>query len=139
MKTHTRILALSSRGAIVASATDWVTAPSFFTHDPMSGQRVRQSSPIGPFYIHRRGDYRRSGFRRSRRGAPLPTGPGRSHGLRLAFGDGRFGERLGHRLGTLFDAVDLRLVVQDAETGDLVWLHRWARARDGGVGNRPLP
>ncbi|WP_439124875.1 glucan biosynthesis protein [Marivita sp.] len=33
------------------------------------------------------------------------------------------------------DSVDLRLVVRDPSTkqGDAIWLHRWTRARDGGV------
>jgi hypothetical protein len=46
-----------------ALAGDWITAPSYFTHDPQTGERVRQYSPIGPFYTFSRGDYRRSGYR----------------------------------------------------------------------------
>ncbi len=50
----------------VSSATDWVAAPSYYSHDPLSGERVQQYSPIGPFYIYPRGDFRRSGFRQTR-------------------------------------------------------------------------
>ena len=49
-----------------ARAIDWLTAPSTFTHDPASGERVSQYSPIGPFYIYPRADYVRSGYRQKR-------------------------------------------------------------------------
>jgi glucans biosynthesis protein len=49
-------------------------------------------------------------------------------------------DQRGTRITFLFtpdrvDAVDLRLVVRDTQTGagDPIWLHRWTRARDGGV------
>lgn len=48
-----------------AHAEDWISAPSYFTHDCL-GQRVRQYTPIGPFYIYSRGDYLRSGYRHNR-------------------------------------------------------------------------
>jgi hypothetical protein len=48
------------------SAADWITQPSYFTHDPTTGKRVRQYSPIGPFYTYPRGDFTRSGFRHTR-------------------------------------------------------------------------
>jgi hypothetical protein len=53
------VLAISSSGA--ATAADWVTAPSFYTHDGSSGQRVAQYTPIGPFYYYCRDDYVKSG------------------------------------------------------------------------------
>lgn len=50
----------------VAAGADWITAPSYYTHDPATGQRVTQYSPIGPFYKFPRPDYRRSGYRHTR-------------------------------------------------------------------------
>ncbi|MFV1964287.1 MAG: hypothetical protein ACC628_02600 [Pirellulaceae bacterium] len=47
-------------------ANDWITAPSYYTHDPQSGERVRQYTPIGPFYTYGQSNYRKSGFRHSR-------------------------------------------------------------------------
>jgi hypothetical protein len=52
--------------AAIAVAGDWITAPSYYTHDPQTGGRVRQYSPIGPFYIHPRADYQQSGYRHTR-------------------------------------------------------------------------
>ena len=48
------------------SAADWITAPSYYSHDPMSGQRVNQYSRIGPFYNTTRSDYTTSGYRHTR-------------------------------------------------------------------------
>lgn len=43
---------------------DWITAPSQFTNDPRTGERVNQYTPIGPVYSYNnRSDYRTSGFR----------------------------------------------------------------------------
>ena len=47
-------------------AADWIHEPSYYTHGPESGERVRQYSPIGPFYTMPRGDFTRSGFRHTR-------------------------------------------------------------------------
>jgi hypothetical protein len=52
--------------ASASQAADWITAPSFYTHDPYSGERVQQYTQIGPFYTHPRGDFRRSGYRNTR-------------------------------------------------------------------------
>jgi hypothetical protein len=49
-----------------ALAVDWLTAPSYYTHDRVSGQRVAQYSPIGPFYYYARPDFLRSGYRHYR-------------------------------------------------------------------------
>jgi hypothetical protein len=49
-----------------AAAADWITAPSYYTHDPQTGKRVQQYAPIGPFYTYPRGDFTRSGFRHTR-------------------------------------------------------------------------
>jgi len=56
-----------------AGAADWITAPSYFTHDPQSGERVQQYSPIGPFYTYTRGDFTRSGYRNTRSSIQVGT------------------------------------------------------------------
>lgn len=57
---------LSTLCGATASAADWNTAPSYYTHDKVSGQRVAQYSPIGPFYYYQRADFTRSGYRNYR-------------------------------------------------------------------------
>jgi hypothetical protein len=52
--------------ANVASAADWLTAPSYYTHDPSSGQRVTQYAEIGPYYYYHRPDFQRSSYRQFR-------------------------------------------------------------------------
>ena len=52
--------------AAPVSASDWIVAPSFYTHDPATGQRVNQYTPIGPFYTYPRGDFLASGYRHTR-------------------------------------------------------------------------
>lgn len=47
----------------VSAGADWITAPSYYTHDPQTGQRVDQYTPIGPFYTYGRSDYLQSGYR----------------------------------------------------------------------------
>lgn len=49
-----------------AWAIDWLTAPSYYTHEPLQGQRVAQYSPIGPYYYYQRPDFARSGYRHYR-------------------------------------------------------------------------
>jgi hypothetical protein len=49
-----------------ASAADWITAPSYYSHDPQTGQRVTQYTPIGPVYTWARPDFLRSGYRHTR-------------------------------------------------------------------------
>lgn len=49
-----------------ALAIDWLTAPSYYTHDPINAERVAQYSPIGPFYYYQRPDFSRSGYRHYR-------------------------------------------------------------------------
>lgn len=49
-----------------ASAADWITAPSYYTHERMTGQRVAQYSQIGPYYYYQRADFTRSGYRNFR-------------------------------------------------------------------------
>lgn len=49
-----------------ATAADWLTAPSYYTHDPQTGQRVTQYAEVGPFYYYYRPDFQRSGYRNYR-------------------------------------------------------------------------
>jgi hypothetical protein len=51
---------------LTAGAADWITAPSTYTHDPTTAERVAQYSPIGPFYYFPRPDYMKSGYRHLR-------------------------------------------------------------------------
>ncbi|MDA7951830.1 MAG: hypothetical protein MPJ24_10125 [Pirellulaceae bacterium] len=55
-------------------AIDWITAPSTYTHNKATGQRVTQYEPIGPFAIHRRDNYLQSGYRHLRSSIQLPDG-----------------------------------------------------------------
>jgi hypothetical protein len=49
-----------------ADAADWITAPSTYTHDPTTAERVAQYTPIGPYYYFPRPDYLKSGYRHLR-------------------------------------------------------------------------
>jgi hypothetical protein len=71
MKTDKLIVAAALACALVAApqavfAADWLTAPSYYTHDRVTGERVAQYSPIGPFYYYSRPDYLKSGYRHLR-------------------------------------------------------------------------
>ena len=57
----------------LVSASDWITAPSYYTHDPTSGERVTQYSPIGPFYTYSQRNFVRSGFRHTRSSLQVGT------------------------------------------------------------------
>src|SRR5262245_53487667 len=48
------------------SAADWATAPSYYTHDQSTGERVSQFAQIGPYYYFQRPDYLKSGYRQYR-------------------------------------------------------------------------
>ena len=52
--------------AAPAQAIDWLTAPSYYTHDPVTAERVTQYAAIGPFYYYGRPDYVKSGYRHFR-------------------------------------------------------------------------
>jgi hypothetical protein len=60
------ILVAASLATSSAHAIDWLTAPSYYTHDRVTGDRVAQYSPIGPFYYYARPDFIRSGYRHLR-------------------------------------------------------------------------
>jgi hypothetical protein len=59
-------LVLLAFSASAASAADWITAPSYYTHDPQTAQRVNQFSPVGPFYVYTPPNYVKSGYRHLR-------------------------------------------------------------------------
>jgi hypothetical protein len=65
MKTRIYVIACSSALFLSAAApgADWITAPSRYTHDPQTGERVDQYTPIGPVYTFARTDFMRSGYR----------------------------------------------------------------------------
>ncbi len=60
----TLLVVASCSGATLAA--DWIVAPSYYTHDPATGQRVSQYKPIPPVYVYGRADYMRSGYRHTR-------------------------------------------------------------------------
>jgi hypothetical protein len=68
MRWHIAILALllAALSPLAGGAADWITAPSYYTHDWTTGHRVAQYSPIGPYYYYARPDFLRSGYRHYR-------------------------------------------------------------------------
>lgn len=71
------LLLLSCTG--LASAGDWITAPSTYTHDPNSGERVAQYSPIGPFYTYPQASFTRGGYRNTRSSLQVGTSADHYH------------------------------------------------------------
>lgn len=69
MKLYARAATLALAGCAATSslnAAHWITAPSYYTHDPGTGIRVSQYTPVGPVYVFPRGDYVQSGYRHTR-------------------------------------------------------------------------
>ena len=66
MSRHVFTLVAALALCAPAAAADWLTAPSYYTHDWTSGERVAQYAPIGPFYYFQRPDFLRSGYRQYR-------------------------------------------------------------------------
>ena len=66
--------------AAQVGAGEWITVPSYFTHDPQNGQSVQQHTPIGPIFVQPRGDYQKSGYRHTR--SSIQAG-GRSDNLHI--------------------------------------------------------
>lgn len=68
MKIEACLIALvvAATAATSSYAAHWSTAPSYYTHEPLTGQRVSQYTPIGPVYVFPRGDYLQSGYRHTR-------------------------------------------------------------------------
>jgi hypothetical protein len=48
------------------NAADWLTAPSYYSHEPQSGVRVTQYAPVAPAYVYSPPNYTRSGYRHLR-------------------------------------------------------------------------
>jgi len=63
----------------LAAAGDWITAPSYYTHDPISGERVTQYSPIGPFYTYPQASFTRGGYRNTRSSLQVGTSADHYH------------------------------------------------------------
>jgi hypothetical protein len=59
-------LSLLSLFTNLAAAADWVTAPSYYSHDPQTGERVTQYTPTPAVYKIDRPDYVQSGYRQTR-------------------------------------------------------------------------
>jgi hypothetical protein len=63
MKRHLGLLAaIVLAGAAAAHAESWVFRPSYFSHDPVSGQRVAQFAQPAPSYIRTGENYLQSGY-----------------------------------------------------------------------------
>lgn len=60
------LIALAGYQPGAALSADWITAPSYYTHDWSSGERVAQYSAVGPFYYYQRDDYVKSGYTQHR-------------------------------------------------------------------------
>lgn len=56
-----------------AVASDWLTAPSFYTHDPYTGMRTNQYNSPPPAVVAQGGNYQASGYRHFR--STLQYGP----------------------------------------------------------------
>lgn len=61
------------------AGADWITAPSYYTHDPQTGKRVQQYAPIGPFFAPGQPNFVRSGFRHSRSSIQVGTSADHYH------------------------------------------------------------
>lgn len=89
MKTRHILAAFCGLFVITASASragDWVTAPSYYSHDPRTGQRVQQYAPVGPFYTQAQGNYQRSGYHHTRSSIQVGTSADNYH-IVEKFGD----------------------------------------------------
>lgn len=66
MSRHAQIFVATLTLCAPAAAADWLTAPSYYTHDWTGGARVAQYAPIGPYYYFQRPDFLKSGYRQYR-------------------------------------------------------------------------
>jgi hypothetical protein len=66
MRWHHLLAIVAGLVGSSAVAADWLTAPSYYTHDWNSGERVAQYAPIGPYYYFTRPDFVKSGYRQYR-------------------------------------------------------------------------
>ena len=82
MKTYHIIAAFCGACLLTTSAAlagDWVTARSYYSHHPETGQRVQQYAAIGPFYTQAQGNYQRSGFHHTRSSIQVGTSADNYH------------------------------------------------------------
>jgi len=89
MKTRHILTAFCGLWALASSAAhagDWVTAPSYYSHDPETGQRVQQYAQVGPFYTQAQGNYQRSGYHHTRSSIQVGTSADNYHVVET-FGD----------------------------------------------------
>ncbi|WP_207396538.1 hypothetical protein [Bremerella alba] len=59
-------LAVTAVSANPATANDWLLAPSFYSHDPQTGQRAVQYSQPEPAYVYETPSYLKSGYHHRR-------------------------------------------------------------------------
>ena len=62
-----------------SDAADWITSPSFYTHNPRTGKRVYQYRRTGPFYYAPSNGARRRGYRHIRRSVQVGTSADHYH------------------------------------------------------------
>ena len=82
MKTTALILTATTMVITIGSnlsAADWLTAPSFYTHNPKTGKRMNQYSRKGPFYYPPSYGARRRGYRHIRRSVQVGTSSDNYH------------------------------------------------------------
>ncbi|WDI42623.1 hypothetical protein [Bremerella sp. P1] len=60
--------------ANVATANDWLLAPSYYSHDPQTGERAAQYSRPQPAYVYENPTYLKSGYHHRR--STIRTGDG---------------------------------------------------------------
>ena len=52
--------------ATITSAADWLNAPSYYSHNPKTGNPTAQYTPTPDVYIYQDPTYQRSGYRNTR-------------------------------------------------------------------------
>jgi len=62
-----------------AAAADWIFAPSTFTHDPQTGDRLGKVAEPPPQIVYPTGDFVRSGYRQNRSTIRTPLGADNLH------------------------------------------------------------
>lgn len=68
--------------------SNWIFLPSYFTHDPETGQRVTQYSPMPPVYLPYDPTYRESGFHYTQEIMRGPNGSVEGFHMVQTWGDG---------------------------------------------------
>ena len=60
---HLFALSCGGRTVPTAAAADWIFMPSYYSHDPQTGERVTQFAATEPVFVEVPADYVRSGYR----------------------------------------------------------------------------